>query len=137
MCLVRFERDPDVFARAQTRLKYAYEMAQASKLVMSSRPPPDFENADSWPWDDCKSNNATPETYERLAWIYMRRLRGENIPFPEAVSILTHLHIYVIFSASAFVRQGRLQRLLLLRQRLISQGRLWRQLLLLRCSHQW
>ena len=84
--------------RAQTRLMAAYEKAQASKLVMTSRPPPDFENADSWDWDDCKSDKPSPATYERLAWIYMRQLRGEDIPMPEAVCILSDLHIYVIFS---------------------------------------
>ena len=93
--LFRFERDPDVFVRAQTRLMLAYEKAQASKLVMTSRPPPDFENADSWNWDDCTSDHPSPETFERLAWIYMRRLRGEDIPMPVAVCILTHLNIYM------------------------------------------
>ena len=83
--------------RAQTRLKSAYETAQASKLVMTSRPPPDFENADSWDWIDCASAKPSPESFERVVWIYMRRLRGEDIPMPGAVCILTHIHIYVIF----------------------------------------
>ncbi len=84
--------------RAQTRLIDAYAKAQATKLVMTSRPPPDFENADSWNWDDCKSDNPSPETHERLAWIYMRRLRGENIAMPAAVCLLSDLYIYIILS---------------------------------------
>ena len=95
--LFRFERDPDVFVRAQTRLMSAYEKAQASKLVMTSRPPPDFENADSWDWDDCKSDDPSPATYERLAWIYMRQLRGEDIPMPEAVCILSDFYVSILF----------------------------------------
>ena len=83
--------------RAQTRLMSAYEKAQASKLVMTSRPPPDFENADSWDWDDCKSDKPSSETYERLAWIYMRQLRGEDIPMPESVCILSDFYISILF----------------------------------------
>ena len=79
-----FERDPEVWQRAQQRLKAAYENSEGSRLVMKSKDPVDKDTFATWEWD---LDPSTRETKERNAWIHLRHMRGELFDIPTKVSI--------------------------------------------------
>ena len=81
-----FERDREVWQRAQQRLKAAYEQTDGSRLVMKSKDPLDKETFATWEWD---VDPLSKETKERNAWIRLRKLRGEVFELPTMVAIMS------------------------------------------------
>lgn len=79
-----FERDHEVWQRAQQRLKAAYENSEGNRLVMKSKDPVDKDTFATWEWD---LDPSTRETKERNAWIHLRHMRGEVFDIPTKVSI--------------------------------------------------